>query len=73
MDNYTVLSRVSEGDEEEDEEPEGMDDYPLISLTEFLKSIKVDFMDNLFLNNSTLHDTHALLILLPVAILLRGS
>ncbi|KAF5118947.1 hypothetical protein DV452_001864 [Geotrichum candidum] len=60
MDNYTVLSRVSEGDEEEDEEPEGMDDYPLISLTEFLKSIKVDFMDNLFLNNSTLHDTHAL-------------
>jgi kinetochore protein Spc7/SPC105 len=60
MDNYTVLSRVSEGDEEEEEEPEGMDDYPLVSLTEFLKNIKVDFMDNLFLNNSTLHGTHAL-------------
>lgn len=45
----TVLSRVSEGDENEEEDPKA---YPNISLTEFLKMITIDFMDELFLNST---------------------
>lgn len=45
----TVLSRVSEGDEEEAEEAA---EYPAISLSDFLKMITVDFMDGLFMNST---------------------
>lgn len=44
----TVLSRVSEGDEEAEEEA----GYPAISLSDFLKMITVEFMDGLFMNST---------------------
>lgn len=58
--NYTFLSSVLERDEEDIEELQEMDQYPLVSLTEFLKSIKVEFLDNLFSIKSSLYDAPVL-------------
>lgn len=58
--NHTFLSSVLERDEEDIEELQEMDQYPLVSLTEFLKSIKVEFLDNLFSIKSSFYDAPVL-------------